>query len=91
LQSGECPIILDVRNPDELTGELGQIPNVLNIPVGDLTHKLGELESMKEKEIVTVCKGGGRAHTAAQILMQAGFTDVHVMMGGMLAWKLGRE
>lgn len=46
---------------------------------------------MKEKEIVTVCKGGGRAHTAAQILMQAGFTDVHVMMGGMLAWKLGRE
>ena len=91
LQSGERPIILDVRNPDELTGKLGQISNVLNIPVGDLTHRLGELESMKEKEIVTVCKGGGRAHTAAQILMQAGFTNVHVMMGGMLAWKLGRE
>jgi len=81
------PVILDVRNPEELTAELGQIPDVINIPVSVLSQKLEELESMKEKEIVTVCKSGGRAHTAAQILMQAGFPHVHVMMGGMLAWR----
>ena len=81
------PMILDVRTPEEFTGELGHIPQALNIPVTGLSQRLGELESSKTKEIITVCKSGGRAHTAAQILMQAGFSHVHVMMGGMLGWN----
>jgi glyoxylase-like metal-dependent hydrolase (beta-lactamase superfamily II)/rhodanese-related sulfurtransferase len=87
VESGSPPVILDVRNPAELIGELGQIPGNLNIPVTELANRLSELEHVRGKEIVTVCKSGGRAHTAAQILMQAGFPKVHVMMGGMVAWK----
>ncbi|UCE63586.1 MAG: MBL fold metallo-hydrolase [Nitrospirota bacterium] len=87
LKSQTPPVMLDVRTPGEFTGELGHISQAINIPVTDLSHRLGELESAKDKEIITVCKSGGRAHTAAQILMQAGFSQVHVMMGGMLAWK----
>ena len=87
VESGSPPVILDVRNPAELISELGQIPGNLNIPVTELANRLSELEHVRGKEIVTVCKSGGRAHTAAQILMQAGFPKVHVMMGGMVAWK----
>ncbi len=86
LKSEKPPIILDVRTPEEFTGELGHLPLALNIPVTDLAKRLDELEANKSNEIITVCKSGGRAHTAAQILMQAGFPHVHVMMGGMLAW-----
>ncbi len=86
LMSASPPVILDVRNPTELTGGLGQISGNLNIPVTELAHRLGELEPYRQREIVTVCKSGGRAHTAAQILMQAGYPKVHVMVGGMTAW-----
>lgn len=87
LDAGTPTVLLDVREPQELRGPLGHLPRVLNIPVGDLAHRLAELESLKQAEIVTVCKAGGRAHTAAQILMQAGFANAQVMRGGMTAWK----
>lgn len=80
-------LLLDVRDPHELSGELGHINGVTNIPVTKLSHRLSELETYRGREIIAICKAGGRAHTAAQILMQAGFPNVQVMMGGMTAWK----
>lgn len=87
LEGDNPPLLLDVRNSEELTGELGHMKGIIHIPVTDLAHRLGEMEGFRDREIVTVCKSGGRAHTAAQILMQAGFPKVHVMTGGMTAWK----
>ncbi|MEO8340891.1 MAG: MBL fold metallo-hydrolase, partial [Nitrospirota bacterium] len=87
LDSGTRLFVLDVRDPHELQEELGHITGATNIPVTTLAHRLAELEPHRDREIVTVCKAGGRAHTAAQILMQAGFSKVHVMMGGMMGWK----
>lgn len=87
LGAGTRLFVLDVRDPHELKEELGHIKGVTNIPVAKLAHRLKELEPHRDREIVTICKAGGRAHTAAQILMQAGFPKVHVMMGGMTGWK----
>ena len=84
IEPGETPEAALVR---ELKEELGHITGATNIPVTNLAHRLAELEPYRDREIVTVCKAGGRAHTAAQILMQAGFLKVHVMMGGMQGWK----
>jgi glyoxylase-like metal-dependent hydrolase (beta-lactamase superfamily II)/rhodanese-related sulfurtransferase len=92
LGSGSPPLLLDVREEEELTGELGHIENVIHIPIGSLSHKLDELETMvsgKDGEIVAVCRSGSRAHTAAQIMKQAGFTDVAVLEGGMIEWNMG--
>ncbi len=80
-------IILDVREPSELRGELGVIKGALNVPVGQVSQRLHELEKYKEKEIVTVCKSGGRAHAAASVLIKAGFKKVFNMTGGMLAYR----
>ena len=87
LASGASLFLLDVRDPQELSGELGHITGATNIPVTKLSHRLSELEAYRDREIVAICKAGGRAHTAAQILMQAGFPRVQVMMGGMQGWK----
>lgn len=80
-------LVLDVRNPDEYTGELGHIAGSLLIPVAALAARLGELEAHRGRPIITVCKSGGRSHTAAGILMQAKFPHVATMEGGMTRWK----
>jgi len=79
--------VLDVRNPEEYTGELGHIAGSVLIPVAALAQRLGELESHRDREIITVCKSGGRSHTAAGILMQAKFPRVVSMEGGMTGWR----
>lgn len=87
MDSGNTPILLDVREKKELVSELGHLPGIMHIPIGTLTAHLEELEPNKDKEIVTVCRSGARAHTAAQILKQIGFSKVTVLDGGMIRWK----
>lgn len=81
------PYILDVREPDEYVGPLGHVDGARLIPVGTLAQRLVELEPYREREIITICKAGGRSATAATILMQAGFPKVWSMDGGMQAWN----
>ncbi|UOO38315.1 MBL fold metallo-hydrolase [Oscillospiraceae bacterium CM] len=88
LASGAKPLLLDVRQPEELVSTLGAIAGVVNIPIGELSARLGELEAYNDKEIVVICRSGARATTGAQILTKAGFKNVKVLRGGMLAWNL---
>jgi rhodanese-related sulfurtransferase len=76
-------VLLDVREARELEEEPGSLPGIVHIPIGSLSARLGELDSFRDREIVTLCRMGGRAHTAAQILLAAGFADVAVLEGGM--------
>lgn len=87
IKNKTAPFLLDVRDADELKGELGAMSGVVNIPVAQLSKRLSEMDAQKNKPIVTVCRSGGRAHTAAQILIQAGFSDVRVLDGGMTAYS----
>ena len=80
-------LVLDVRNPDEYTGELGHIAGSLLIPVPALAQRLADLEPHRGREIITVCRSGGRSHTAAGILMQAKFARVVSMEGGVTRWR----
>jgi rhodanese-related sulfurtransferase len=87
INSGDAPILLDVREEQELMGELGHIQNIIHIPITKLTSKLDELEINNEKEIITICRSGARAFTAAQIMKQVGFQKVLVLDGGMMKWN----
>lgn len=84
----DAPVLVDVRDVQELSGPLGQIEGVLNVPIVGLSHRLDELEPYRDRLLVTVCRSGNRAATAAQILTSAGF-DVRVLQGGMKAWNGG--
>jgi rhodanese-related sulfurtransferase len=87
LDSDPALLVLDVRDPNELEGELGQLPGALNIPLGQLQPRIGELSTHKRRDIVAVCRTGRRSEAAARILQDSGFERVFVLKGGMPAWR----
>ncbi len=74
--------LVDVRNQGE--AKLGTIPGAVNIPVGELPSRTGELDP--DKTTVVFCAGGYRSSVAASSLRQAGFGDVSDILGGYGAW-----
>jgi len=74
--------MVDVRNPGEAAA--GMIANAVNIPVGQLPDRIGELD--RRKPTVVYCAGGYRSSVAASFLRQRGFTDVSDVLGGYNAW-----
>ena len=76
--------ILDVREPEEYTGELGHISGSVLIPLGQLETRCGEVP--RDKTVVAVCKSGRRSARAAELLLTKGFRDAFTMTGGMQAW-----
>jgi rhodanese-related sulfurtransferase len=72
--------LLDVREKPELAVEAAS--GVVNIPLGELRSRLGELP--RDREIDVICRSGQRAYYATRILLQHGF-DAKVLSGGMLA------
>jgi NADPH-dependent 2,4-dienoyl-CoA reductase/sulfur reductase-like enzyme/rhodanese-related sulfurtransferase len=72
--------LLDVREPIELAVETA--PGAVNIPLGQLRARLGELP--RDREIRVICRSGGRAYYATRTLLQNGF-DASTLSGGMLS------
>lgn len=79
-------VILDVRTPQELVGQLGQIKGVINIPVQVLSSRINELEKYKDKNIAVICRSGNRSVIAAKMLLAKGF-NVKNVLGGMKAFN----
>lgn len=77
--------IVDVREPDELVGELGHIHGVEAVPLATVASAAERWR--KDDEIVMVCRSGGRSGRAAALLATMGFRHVMNMVGGMLAWN----
>ncbi|HSM65557.1 MAG TPA: MBL fold metallo-hydrolase [Ilumatobacteraceae bacterium] len=74
--------IVDIRNPGEIA--LGSVPGAVDIPVGQLPARLGELDA--SAPTVVYCAGGYRSSVAASLLRANGFTDVSDLLGGFGAW-----
>ncbi len=55
--------IVDVRKPDEFNA--GHLRNSKNIPVDDLSRRVGELD--KSQAVLLVCQSGVRASRAAEL------------------------
>jgi len=81
-QKGQEFLFLDVRSPKEY--EQVRLPGSTLIPLGALRGRLAELP--RDKEIITFCKISLRGYEAALILKAAGFNQVRVMDGGVVAW-----
>ena len=66
-------IIIDVRSEGEFYS--GHIEKSLNIPLGELSSKLGQFKD-KNQPIITCCASGMRSAGAAKILSAKGYTNV---------------
>ena len=75
-------LILDVRDPAEF--EKGTIENAINIPLGQLRERIGELPV--DREIWISCGVGQRAYYACRFLSQHGF-KVRNLSGGYESYR----
>lgn len=81
-------ILLDVRNPEELKSD-GYIKNSVNIPLGELESRMGELD--KDQTYITFCAVGGRSAKAAAILSNNGFNKIYNAKEGIKAWPYEKQ
>lgn len=81
---GEQLVVLDIREPHEL--KISVLPDILHIPMGELTDRIEELEPKKTDEIVVVCRAGNRSSVIADFLRESGFDHVYNLTGGMNLW-----
>lgn len=83
--------LIDVRTPEEFTGELGHIPGSELQPLSpDFMQFLKTLDP--NEKIVFVCRSGARSGQTTLWSEELGFTDTYNMVGGMIKWnELGYE
>lgn len=87
LDAGNDVLLLDVRAAAEFNGDLGHIPQACNLPLEELSERLTELESRKNRPVRLICRTDRRSAQAARLLAEAGFSDAQVIRGGMTAWR----
>ena len=80
-QSGA--FVLDVRTVEEWNEF--HVPNTTLIPLDQLVSRLNEIP--RDKEIVVVCSSGNRSQQGRDILLNAGYTQVTSMQGGLAEWR----
>ncbi|HZO80445.1 MAG TPA: rhodanese-like domain-containing protein [Candidatus Binataceae bacterium] len=83
LERGERPLILDVREPEEVA--LARFPGAVHIAMGDVPSRLSELDP--DRETVVVCHHGIRSAHVAMYLARLGFECVSNLSGGIDAWS----
>lgn len=81
--AGQPPMLLDIREEWELA--IARIDDAVHIPMGDIPARLGELEP--DRDIVVLCRSGGRSAQVARFLEQQGYQRVWNLAGGILAWS----
>ncbi|MFM7035618.1 MAG: rhodanese-like domain-containing protein, partial [Planctomycetia bacterium] len=79
-------LLLDCRESDERA--ICRIEGSVLIPMGEIPHRLSELEPWREKPIIVHCHHGVRSLRVATWLRDKGFSQASSMRGGIEAWSL---
>ena len=85
LQATPDAVLIDVRTQHEF--QSGHLPKALNmdISMGVFKRKLADLD--KNKVYFLYCRSGNRSSVAANMMANAGFTQIYNMVGGIGQWK----
>lgn len=73
-------VVIDVRTADEYN--TGHIDGSINIPVDNISS----VDYDKDTLIIVYCASGMRSATAAETLVDLGYTKVHNLDGGLINW-----
>ena len=81
-EQGESFLLVNTHIPFE-----GNIPTTdLSVPYNEITDNLEQFPADKNAEIILYCMSNTMALIAADELVQAGYTNLKLLDGGMLAW-----
>lgn len=81
----ERPLILDVRNPDEV--RVASLPGSLHVPMHELPARLDEVREVADRPVVVLCHLGVRSYHAAAFLDSVGIPAAS-LRGGIEAWAV---
>ena len=81
----ERPVILDVRNPDEV--RFASIPGSLHVPLHELPARLDEVRDLADRPLVVLCHHGVRSYQAAAFLDSVGIPAAS-LRGGIEGWAI---
>ena len=88
LDAGEPVHVLDTRNDYEL--RVGTFENAIDLNIRTFRAFPEAIQrlpaSMKDEPVVMFCTGGIRCEKASAIMMEAGFTNVKQLKGGVLGY-----
>ncbi len=77
--------VVDVRTPGEYRA--GHAPTAVPAPLAALPHDQGALAELdRRRPTAIICGSGYRSSAASQLLRRAGFTALHNVAGGTMAW-----
>jgi rhodanese-related sulfurtransferase len=76
-------LVLDVREQWEY--DEGHIPGVTLLPMNEVPARLSEIPT--DGTVIVTCRSGNRSGQVANYLRDQGYTNVHNMAGGILAWQ----
>ncbi|QEM83630.1 rhodanese-like domain-containing protein [Halomonas binhaiensis] len=85
LVNREDAVILDIRDKNDF--KAGHIAGARNVPQSSLDDRMAELDKLKSKPIVVVCKHGQSSGAVQAKLKKAGFEKVLKLKGGMTQWQ----
>jgi rhodanese-related sulfurtransferase len=78
-------VVIDLRPSADFTN--GHLPAARHIELAELQAKIGQIAKNKATPVLLVCQTGAQSSKASRIVEAAGYTDVHVLQGGLSAWQ----
>jgi rhodanese-related sulfurtransferase len=76
-------LIVDVRERNEFEQE--RIDGVVLLPISEFVARHESLP--RDRPLLMLCAAGSRSTSATMYLLQAGWTDVRNITGGMIGWR----
>ncbi|QNI01492.1 rhodanese-like domain-containing protein [Halomonas sp. SH5A2] len=81
----EDAVVVDIRESKDF--KTGHIAGARNIPQSSLDSRMNELNKVKDKPVIVVCKHGQSSGAAQAKLAKAGFERAFKLKGGMAQWQ----
>jgi phage shock protein E len=76
-------LVVDVRERDEFASE--RVDGAVLVPLSEFVT--GHASLPKDRPLLVMCAAGSRSQSATMYLLQNGWTDVHNVTGGIIAWR----
>ncbi|MBI9081827.1 MAG: rhodanese-like domain-containing protein [Pseudodesulfovibrio sp.] len=86
VNQGRAPELIDVRTPGEFASF--HIPGAVNVPYPATLAELAFVSPDPNRPILIICMSGHRSPPVAKQMQDGGYTNVHNLTWGMMAWKL---
>lgn len=78
-------LLIDVR--EQLEWDAGHMLGAQLIPMGEIPQRIADLP--RDRKIIFTCRSGNRSgHIKDYMIDDHGYTDVHNLLGGIVAWQV---